>query len=165
MNKVLHLSDVETTAKLAKTLASTLKAGDVLLCQGGMGAGKTTFIRSLIQHWLGDEHCIVTSPTFTLVQTYDGQDGRLWHYDLFRLEDPRELDELGIEEALEDICVVEWPEHAGDIFPNHALLLTFAYGQNAEQRVLTVEIPDNTPRWRQWFHDNGSSDFSDAIGS
>src|SRR5690606_8410371 len=94
-------------------LAAGLRPGDTVLLSGGIGAGKTHLARAAIQALLAldgqaDE---VPSPTFTLVQSYDSARGEVLHADLHRLTDPRDLDDIGLTEALgRAICLIEWPE-------------------------------------------------------
>lgn len=122
--KTLFTSTEDTTA-FAAALGARLLPGDVILLEGGIGAGKTHFARSLIQSRLSDPED-VPSPTFTLVQVYDTPDTEIWHSDLYRLTDPNEVVELGLEEAFETaICLVEWPDRLSDLVPIDALTLAF----------------------------------------
>lgn len=109
----LDPADADLTACLARVMASALKPGDVIALQGPVGAGKTHFARAFIRARQGAAAEDVPSPTFTLVQTYDDPLGtEIWHADLYRLTDPDELVELGLEEAMRDsIVLVEWPDH------------------------------------------------------
>lgn len=101
------LPDEAATAALAQLLAPLLRQGDVLALQGDLGAGKTTFARALINALEGPVE-EVPSPTFTLVQTYQRGELEIWHFDLYRLEDPEEAWELGIEEAFsEGVSLIE----------------------------------------------------------
>ncbi len=118
------------TRKLAESLASRLGCGDVVTLAGDLGAGKTTFAQYLIRALAG-EGVEVTSPTFTLLQTYpvrlaDGRTCELFHYDLYRIEHAGELVELGLEDALSGVTLLEWPERlAGYPLPvTHALHFT-----------------------------------------
>lgn len=112
-------------ATLARQIAPRLKAGDCLLLDGPIGAGKTAFARALIRARLGREED-VPSPTFTLVQTYDDGITEIWHCDLYRLADITELAELGLETALgAAICLIEWPDRMGSLAPPDALWLRF----------------------------------------
>lgn len=113
----VRLPDAAATEALGAKLAARLAAGDALLLFGDLGAGKTTLARGLVGAWtgLGDE---TPSPTYTLVQTYDGPGGELWHFDLYRLESPDDAEELGLDEALASgVAVIEWPERLGDFAP------------------------------------------------
>ena len=106
------IADENLTAALARMLAATLRPGQTVLLDGPVGAGKTHFARALIRARQGAAPEDVPSPTFTLVQTYDDPLGtEIWHADLYRLTDPSELDELGLDEARQDaICLIEWPD-------------------------------------------------------
>ena len=138
------LASPEATADLAQELAPLLSNGDVILLQGGIGAGKTHFARSLIQHLMLEPED-VPSPTFTLVQVYDGPDGEIWHSDLYRLSDPDEAVELGLEEAFETaICLVEWPDRLADLTPNDALMMEFSV---AEEGVRDLTLSWSDTKW------------------
>jgi tRNA threonylcarbamoyladenosine biosynthesis protein TsaE len=131
---------------MARKLGAALRAGDCLLLEGQIGAGKTHFARSLIQS-LMDTPEDVPSPTFTLVQTYDLPPGEVWHADLYRLSDVSEIDELGLTEAFEDaICLIEWPDRLQDLAPQNALSLSFALDDaNPEARRASLRWQD--PKW------------------
>jgi len=103
------------TANVGKQLAAELTAGSVVLLFGDLGAGKTAFVRGLAEG-LGVSRDEVSSPTFTLVQEYRGGRLTLFHVDLYRLNDPREIDDLGLDEiADEGVLAIEWAEKlAGD---------------------------------------------------
>lgn len=135
-----HLSDETATAAFASRIAPLLSAGDTLLLEGDIGAGKSAFARALIRARLGRMED-VPSPTFTLVQTYEAPDGDIWHCDLYRLTHPDEALELGLEEAFETaICLIEWPDRLGDAVPSDALHLAFAAGEDGHE--ITVSGPD-----------------------
>lgn len=130
----------EDTSQFAISLGQTLQPGDVILLEGGIGAGKTHFARALIQSLLPEPED-VPSPTFTLVQVYDGRGCEIWHADLYRLTDPNEATELGLEEAFDTaICLVEWPDRLADLTPQGALTLSFE-AQEDEARVVTGTGP------------------------
>ena len=100
----------EETASVGRELAATLSAGDVVLLYGDLGAGKTAFVRGLAEG-LGVSRDEVSSPTFTLIQEYRGGRLTLFHVDLYRIEDSREFDELGLGEIAEDgVLAIEWAE-------------------------------------------------------
>ncbi len=124
----LELPDIDATARIARTLAPLLRAGDVIALEGDLGAGKTAFARFLIQALGVDDE--VPSPTFTLVQTYpvEGRDfDAVWHFDLYRIEDPDEVDELGIEEAFDaGVTLIEWPGRMGARLPADRLSIALS---------------------------------------
>jgi tRNA threonylcarbamoyladenosine biosynthesis protein TsaE len=105
----ISTSSEEETAAAGETLAATLRAGDVILLFGELGAGKTAFVRGLARG-LGAPEADVSSPTFTLVQEYEGR-VTLYHVDLYRLE-PNELEDLGLEELIsgDGVVAIEWAE-------------------------------------------------------
>jgi tRNA threonylcarbamoyladenosine biosynthesis protein TsaE len=102
-------SETETAA-VARELAGRLSAGDVVLLYGDLGAGKTAFVRGLAEG-LGVGRDEVSSPTFTVMQEYRGGRVPLFHVDLYRLDDPREIDDLGLDEIAErGVLAIEWAE-------------------------------------------------------
>jgi tRNA threonylcarbamoyladenosine biosynthesis protein TsaE len=102
-------SEAETAA-VARELAASLDAGAVVLLHGDLGAGKTVFVRGLAEG-LGVEPDAVSSPTFTIVQEYRGGRLPLFHVDLYRLDDPREIEDLGLDEiAAGGVLAIEWAD-------------------------------------------------------
>ena len=132
----LFLRDEAATARLAQRLAPQLKPGDVVALRGGLGAGKTTFARALISA-LNNAETDVPSPTYTLVQTYDTPGLTVFHFDLYRLEDPDEVMELGWEETMDGLALIEWPDKAGDHLPQWRLDLTLE--QTVDGRTARLE--------------------------
>ena len=129
------LPTLKATQEWAQRLAPHVKAGDLLALSGDLGAGKTEFARALI-HALGVAGD-VPSPTFTLLQTYDA-DFPIAHFDLYRLKNADELDELGWDDALADgLVIAEWPERAGGRLPRDYLALHFAMDGDARHCVPT----------------------------
>ncbi len=114
----LFISKNETeTLAFAAQFASRLKAGDVVALHGTLGAGKTVFSKGVIQA-LSPATTEVPSPTFTIVQSYDTEKGTLYHFDFYRLKNPQEAYEIGIEDAFADgICLIEWPDKIGPLLP------------------------------------------------
>jgi len=114
------LPDETATEQLGATLAERLRPGDVVALRGALGAGKTTLARAILRAAAGDPALIVPSPTFTLVEVYETPRGPYWHFDLYRLETPEQVFELGWEEALaEGVVLIEWPERLGSLLPKH----------------------------------------------
>lgn len=133
----IHLSDADATAALATMLGPKLSAGDVILLDGPVGAGKTHFARALIQSILIHPED-VPSPTFTLIQTYDTTRGQLWHSDLYRISSDLEIDELGLLEAFDSaICLVEWPDRLGLMRPETALTIRLVADGDARDAHLS----------------------------
>jgi len=135
----------DDTAKLAVSLAASVRAGDTILLEGQIGGGKTHFARSLIQHLVAGVED-VPSPTFTLVQTYDTPGFEVWHADLYRLSHPDEVFELGLVDAFSDaLCLIEWPDRLSDLAPKSALTLAFSTTSKPHQRQIEAQWTD--PRW------------------
>jgi tRNA threonylcarbamoyladenosine biosynthesis protein TsaE len=111
----IHLADDEATATLGAQLAGALQPGDLVLLEGGLGAGKTALARAIIRTLAGDPSLEVPSPSFALVQPYEANGAPLLHADLYRLRDPREVDELGLFDRADSIVLVEWPERAPEL--------------------------------------------------
>ncbi|PYD75150.1 tRNA (adenosine(37)-N6)-threonylcarbamoyltransferase complex ATPase subunit type 1 TsaE [Novacetimonas pomaceti] len=124
------LPDDAATMALGRALAPALGAGDVVLLRGDLGAGKTTLARALLRALCNDAAMEVPSPSYTLVQTYDAPGGdasggdasgvEVSHFDLWRLDGPDALVELGWDDACEGIVLVEWPERLGALAPPDA---------------------------------------------
>ena len=114
------LSDDASTRALGARLAPLLKAGDVICLTGDLGAGKTTVSRGLIMALTDATE--VPSPTYTLLQSYEADEFEIWHFDLYRLEAPKDIWALGIEDALDmGVCLIEWPERLETLKPDGTL--------------------------------------------
>jgi tRNA threonylcarbamoyl adenosine modification protein YjeE len=133
------LADEAATSALMADLALLIGARDVIALSGDLGAGKTTAARALIRHLADDEALEVPSPTFTLAQSYDLSPPVL-HVDLYRVNDPRELDELGLAPFPEGALVlIEWPDRAGDLLPVNRIDIAFSHSAGGETaRTATV---------------------------
>lgn len=135
---VNQVVDVTGLQALARDLAQRLNGGDAVLLHGPLGAGKTTFARSIIEALAGPE-ADAASPSFPICLTYETPKGLLWHYDLYRLNPPIDMDALGWGEArYGGIALVEWPERAGIIEgPGWNVSLAFAGDEDA--RIVAIE--------------------------
>lgn len=135
----LFLRDDDATARLGRWFAPRLAAGDCVLLEGPIGAGKSHFARALIRARLGREED-VPSPTFTLVQVYEAEGADLWHADLYRLSHPDEAFELGLEDAFATaICLVEWPDRLCRAAPAGAIRLRL--GAEGDGRRADLWLP------------------------
>ena len=148
MNDSLPLLCEDDTRRLAEILASRIGCGDVVTLAGDLGTGKTTFARYFIQS-LSPQPVEVTSPTFTLVHTYPVHVSgdvscELYHYDLYRIETPQELHELGLEDALTQVVLIEWPERLPKDALRVTLALSFHLTENGARSVTIETIPE---RW------------------
>ncbi|MDR1365838.1 MAG: tRNA (adenosine(37)-N6)-threonylcarbamoyltransferase complex ATPase subunit type 1 TsaE [Holosporales bacterium] len=136
---------VQQTRMLAKQLAETLKGGDCLALYGNLGAGKSEFVRGIIQT-LNKNQIDVTSPTFSLVKPYKTRIGTVFHIDLYRLNSKNELFELGFPDILsQGVCVIEWPQLTEALLSKETLRICFETLGDSE-REIKFEV--NT-FWRQ----------------
>ena len=139
----LDCPDEESLTRFAADFALALKPGDSVLLSGDLGAGKTTFARAAIRALAGDRTGAieVPSPTFTLLQTYDLRIP-VGHFDLYRIADPDELDELGLAEVLSDgVALVEWPEKAAGRLPANGIAVVLTELIGSEGRHVAIDGP------------------------
>lgn len=142
MKRTFHIKTEADTLALAQKIAPLLSAKHVLLLHGDLGAGKSCFCRGLINA-LSSELVEVPSPTFTLVQEYDTPLGIVWHMDLYRLNHPEEVYELGWEEALgENLLLIEWPSRLKYLTPKNAVHITLTLDDDKISRIMTIEAPE-----------------------
>ena len=136
----MHLADLSATESFGVKLAAIVRPGDVITLSGPLGAGKTSIARGILAALgLAEE---APSPTFAIVQPYASPETRLpvTHVDLYRIDEPRQIDELGLDEARADsVLIIEWPERAPGRWPE-ALALTLDFAPDGG-RSLTVEVP------------------------
>lgn len=137
----LRAESLATLQNIAQTFARTLQPGDAVAFSGAIGSGKTTFISFIVEALHGLSN--VSSPTFIFRQRYEGTPP-IEHLDLYRLEDPQELSELGLEDAFspDAITLVEWPERAPALLPAGSIRITIT-GAGNEPRILEIltEVP------------------------
>ena len=134
----IFLADDAATAALGTQLAARLKPGDLVLLSGGLGAGKTALARSVVRKLVGDPAMDVPSPSFALVQPYESEAGPVIHADLYRLRDPREIDELGLFDRADAVVLVEWPERSPDLASLAAMSVTLSVPADGNGRVAEV---------------------------
>ena len=138
--KIITNSAQETMA-VGENLAKTLKPSDVVFLNGDLGTGKTTLVKGLVKGF-GIKSSEVNSPTFVFLNIYEGNDV-IYHFDLYRIEEERELYGLGIEEFLygKGIAVIEWPDRLGKLKPSRFIQVNLAYHQESK-RLITIKTID-----------------------
>ncbi len=164
----IALADQAASERLAERLAALVRPGDVIGLAGHLGAGKTTLARAFIRARAGaagvelDE---VPSPTFSLVQTYELPETSVWHVDLYRLNGPDEVFELGLEDAADDITLIEWPERLGAERPADMLVLRLEPGSGENGRSASLEGGgDWARRLAGLDRDQAAGEFLTAVG-
>lgn len=137
MKRVFETFSLEETQKLGEELALELKAGDVIALNGDLGAGKTAFTQGLARG-LGVED-YVTSPTFTIMNVFEGR-LPLYHFDVYRISDPDEMEAIGFEEFLygEGVCVIEWSDLIKELLPKGTIDIRI-YKEGPESRKFEIE--------------------------
>lgn len=136
------LADEEATGDFSRALAARLRVGDVVTLSGPLGVGKTSLARGIL--WALGHRGEVPSPSFAIVQPYEDVDPPVWHVDLYRIEEPSELEELGLDSASDGVLLVEWPEKAGEGAWAEALRLSLELLEG-DRRRLTAKVP---PSWQ-----------------
>ena len=141
----VSLTDEAATVALGAKVANALQGGEVIYLSGELGAGKTTFVRGLLNAlgYTGN----VKSPTYTLIEPYSIDSWNVYHFDLYRINDPQELETMGIRDYCdgESICLFEWPEQGEDSLPPADIILSLTHADpgreaNIESKSLQGEI-------------------------
>ena len=145
----ISLDDLAATQALGARIAAGLRKGDTVALAGDLGAGKTTLARAILTALAVTEN--MPSPTFTLVQTYETPGLTVRHFDFYRIEDEREIDELGLDEAVEQGAVlIEWPEMAGSRMPEDTLYVSLTT-TSVQSRHAEITGP---ARWAPFLSDH-----------
>ena len=140
-----HLKDEQATIDFGAKLVADMPTKGLVFLHGELGAGKTTLVRGLLQA-MGHQGS-TKSPTYTIVEPYQLRDRKVYHFDLYRIADPEELEYMGFRDYLDEnaLCLIEWPEKGGDFLPQADLELSLSY--EGEQRSIKIEV--NNPAWRE----------------
>lgn len=132
-----NLKDENTTKNLGASISKMVREGDCIALYGSLGAGKTTFSRGFIQNLLQID-TEVPSPTFTLLQNYEHNGLNIYHFDLYRLEDEEEVWELGWEEIIDGVSLIEWPQNAKSLLPKNRVEIFLEFEGNG--RIAKIKI-------------------------
>ena len=139
MEELIGEKETEDKAKNFASLIKGFKNSLLINLIGNLGAGKTTFVRGLIQELGFDE--FVKSPTFTIVESYESDTLKVFHFDLYRIEDDKELQAIGVEDYLTEenaITLVEWPEKSKRYFNNPDYIIELNHCDNDEKRLINI---------------------------
>ena len=142
MTQSLFLPDDDATAALGRRIAGLLRAGDLVALQGDLGAGKTALARTIIRTLVGDPGLDVPSPSFALVQPYEANRRPILHADLYRIGDPREVDELGLFDRPDAIVLVEWPERSEEVSGLATVRVALSVPPGGEGREVSIDFAD-----------------------
>jgi len=145
-SRLIELPSLAATEALAASVAALARTGDAILLEGVLGAGKSAFARAFLRAASCDPVLEVPSPTFTLVQSYDTRIGMVHHFDLWRLDGPHGLAELGWEEARGGVVLVEWPDRLGGLRPADALTVALHPTGDTSRRAVLSGWPDRLGR-------------------
>ncbi len=139
MLKEYILKNKEDTKNLAELVASKIKKGDILMLNGDLGVGKTFFVSCFVNYFCkkqNKQEVAVTSPTFNIVKTYQTNDFLIYHFDLYRIKNVEELYELDLEDAFDNVSLIEWPEIINDLLPHEPISLNFELIENDWRKVV-----------------------------
>lgn len=141
VNKTLLVADQPALEAWAASFADHIAAPMRIGLSGPLGAGKTTLARALIRALCHDPHLVVPSPTFSIVQFYDTPRGPLYHLDLYRLGHPNEVIDIGWDDMVSSIVLIEWPDQGGGILDLHACLEIAPHPDKPDGRYITLRQP------------------------
>ncbi len=133
------------TVNFGAKVATAIEGGEIIFLKGDLGAGKTTFVRGFLNA-LGHSGN-VKSPTYTLIEPYSINGRNIYHFDLYRINDPEELEAMGIRDYCdgESICLYEWPEQGQGVLPDADIILSLSHADSGRE----VEIESNSAKGRQ----------------
>ena len=140
MYKFISKSE-EDTINFANDFAKNLKVGDIIILSGELGSGKTKFTQGVLKYFgLENE---ISSPTFTIVNEYNTKNTNIYHFDLYRLEQPEDLEEIGFYEYTDvedEVVLIEWPDRFFAYMPEDYLHLKIERGDSEQKRIITINL-------------------------
>lgn len=140
-NMLIESFSEKDTFELGKELGQKAKAGEIVCLDGDLGCGKTVFTKGFAEGMGIDD--VVSSPTFTIIQEYDGEGMPLYHFDVYRIGDSEEMFEIGYEDYFfgEGVCLIEWASKIEDFIPKEAkhIIIEKDFAKSAEYRKITIE--------------------------
>ncbi len=134
----INLNGLDQTKKFANKIVKILKPRSLISIRGKLGVGKTTLVRFLINS-LSKKKVRVLSPTFPIVNTYEINNFRIWHYDLYRLKNKHEIFNLDFDTALLDCVIIEWPEIIEDLLPKRRIDLIIDEDQDKNRNITVIK--------------------------
>ncbi len=138
----INLNCLSDTKKLAKEISTVLKPTTCISLRGGVGVGKTTLVRYII-NFLSTKRVKVVSPTFSIVNVYDLENLRIWHYDLYRLKNKNEIFNLDYDIAILDCVIIEWPEIIKDFLPKKRIDIFLEENRDFKRSASIRKIDEN----------------------
>ncbi len=138
--QTLETSNTQETNELGISISKTIKEGDILALIGELGTGKTTITKAIAKGLgVSDD---ITSPTFNIVKEYFGNSLPLYHFDVYRVHDPDELFNIGIEDYFygDGICIIEWADLIEEILPPHTKKIYIEYGSTIDSRLYKFDF-------------------------
>ena len=137
----VNVSSEYELGEIAKQMATIAQRGDVLLLEGTLGVGKTSFARAFIRHIGCNPNLVVPSPTFNIVQVYEKINPNIYHFDLYRIENSLELDEIGLEEAIiNGVSLIEWPCRLHGYLINNSIVIKII-NRGLYSRTVEISAP------------------------
>jgi tRNA threonylcarbamoyladenosine biosynthesis protein TsaE len=125
------------TLSIGREIGKRLPPNQTVCLYGDLGAGKTTLIKGIVEELTKTSAHEVNSPTFTYLNIYEGEE-TIYHFDCYRLENAKDFLERGLEEYLDGLCLIEWPERISSLLPKNRSIINISY-QGKEERVITYE--------------------------
>ena len=136
MNKIF-IENQQEMANFAIKMAKSVKNHQIITLEGNLGAGKSFFAKNFISFLTGINKSEITSPTFNIYNHYDTNNLNIYHFDLYRIKDEEELENIGFYDLLKDgVCLIEWPEIAKKYLPCNVMSIIFEIINNNKRKLI-----------------------------